>query len=74
MKTLENSWTTTDPNRTPQQVAQHFADECYPGRKIELFEGNWFNLNYAGRFRLVRGNRWYAITADHYGNYEIAPE
>lgn len=65
-------WRTTDPSRTSNQVAQHFADELFEGRKIVNFTGTWTNLKFQGDFQLAGGLRTYKIRADQYGEYEIS--
>jgi hypothetical protein len=66
------TWTVTRPNATPSAVVQEFLDVLFPGRKPVAFAGAWTGLNYRGEFQLAGGNRWYAITADHYGHYTVS--
>lgn len=72
MRTTE-TWRTTAPNRSPQQIAQQFADELYPGRHVVEFFGEWDYPAYRGSFQLRDGLRTYAIIGNRLGEYEVPP-
>lgn len=73
----EALWRATSPSRTPQQIAQQFVDELYPGRQVVDFEGAWTSVmsvrdaTFTGSFRLEDGTRVYKITCNRHGEYEV---
>lgn len=67
-----DTWQRCSPTRTPVAMAEWFAEDLFPGRHINGFEGEWKGTEFAGSFRLVGGAHTYRITCDRWGRYCVS--